>query len=73
VNERILSLEEAARASRRSVSASGPRLERERAARLPGATGPIPNLAGAQAAAARLARIAAIPALATRSPGRAGS
>jgi hypothetical protein len=49
VNERILSLEEAARAKQAVRERIWARLERERAARLPGA------------------------ALATRSPGRAGS
>jgi 5-formyltetrahydrofolate cyclo-ligase len=52
-------LEEAARAKQAIRERVWALLERERAARFPGATGRIPNFAGASAAAARLASLAA--------------
>jgi 5-formyltetrahydrofolate cyclo-ligase len=52
-------LEEAARAKQAVRERVWALLERERAARFPGATGRIPNFAGAPAAAARLASLAA--------------
>jgi 5-formyltetrahydrofolate cyclo-ligase len=51
------SLEEAARAKQAVRERVWALLERERVARFPGATGRIPNFAGAQAAAARLASV----------------
>jgi 5-formyltetrahydrofolate cyclo-ligase len=53
------SLEEAARAKQAVRERVWALLERERVARFPGATGRIPNFAGAPAAAARLASLAA--------------
>jgi hypothetical protein len=53
------SLEKAARAKLAVRECVWALLERERAARFPGATGRIPNLAGAPAAAARLASLPA--------------
>ena len=53
------SLEAAARAKQTVRERVWALLERERAARFPGATGRIPNFAGAPAAAARLASLAA--------------
>jgi hypothetical protein len=50
-------LEEAARAKQAVRERVWALLERERAARFPGATGRIPNFAGAPAAAARLASL----------------
>ena len=52
-------LEEAARAKQAVRERVWALLERERAARFPGATGRIPNVAGASAAAARLAALPA--------------
>ena len=52
-------LEEAARAKQAIRKRVWALLERERAARFPGATGRIPNFAGAPAAAARLASLPA--------------
>ncbi len=51
------SLKEAARAKQAIRERVWALLERERVARFPGATGRIPNFAGAPAAAARLASL----------------
>jgi 5-formyltetrahydrofolate cyclo-ligase len=59
VNENTPSLEEAARAKQAVRERVWSLLEREQAARFPGAEGRIPNFAGAPAAAARLASLPA--------------
>jgi 5-formyltetrahydrofolate cyclo-ligase len=59
VDEGTPSLEEAARAKQAVRERVWALLERERVARFPGATGRIPNFAGAPAAAARLASLPA--------------